>query len=168
MAVLWVVIFVGFLTFGSSVVWTACTDAARPEVNWRRCYHHGLSLTGIDIQGALLRDTSFQRTDLSEANLMQVDGFRTKFIRAILVKTQFKGSRLIEADFTRAVLHGANFEGADLRFAKFVNSDLRRANFTNARLHRTDFRNALLDGVIWIDGKTICRDGSVSRCVMRE
>lgn len=161
---IFLVIFVCVFLCDVSLVWGGCTDAARPEVNWRRCYHNGLSLVGIDIQGALLRDASFQRTDLSEANLMGVDGFRTKFISAILVGVQLQGARLIEADFTRAVLHGANFEGADLRFTKFVNSDLRGANFTNARFRRTDFRNARLDGVVWVDGRTICREGSVSRC----
>lgn len=144
--------------------WAACTDPAGPGVNWRRCYHDGRDLKGVDLSGAMLRDATFQRSDLSGATLATVDAYRAKFFSARMPGAVMDGSRLIEADFTRADLSGARFRGADLRNAKLVDTNLRQADLTGARLDGTDLRNADLSGATWTDGKRTCATPSVGQC----
>lgn len=141
-----------------------CADAPGPGVNWRRCYLDSSDLKGTDLTGAMLRDTTFQRTDLSRAVLTGADAYRAKFLSATLVGTVLDGTRLIETDFTRADLTGARLVGADLRLAKFVDATLVGAILTGALVDRTDFRRADLSGATWIDGTRICAPGSIGRC----
>lgn len=141
-----------------------CTDFPQPEVNWRRCYHDGRGLQGVDLTGAMLRDATFQRSDLSYAVLTDADAFRAKFVSATLVHTVLDGARLMEADLTRADLSGASLRGTDLRYAKLVFADLTGADLTGAEFRRTDLRNADLSGATWIDGKRVCGEGSIGQC----
>ena len=141
-----------------------CTDPAQPKVNWRRCYFDGRDLGGVDLSGAMLRDTTFQRAKLKVANLSEADRYRAKFVSADLPQVNFAGARLIEADFTRADLTGAVFREADLRNAKLVNAVLKGADFTGARLGGADLRHADLSGATWIDGKRVCAENSVGQC----
>ena len=142
----------------------ACTDFARPGVIWRRCSYNDLLFHNVDLSGAVLRDSTFQRADLTGSNLTDIQGYRVKFIRALLRDVLFDRARLIEADFSHAILINASFRDSDLRFAKFVNADLRYSDFTNARFRRTDLRNANLEGATWIDGIKICAIGSIGQC----
>jgi uncharacterized protein YjbI with pentapeptide repeats len=141
-----------------------CSDPASPEVNWRRCYIDNRNLRGADLMGAMLRDTTFQRSDLTGADLAGVDGYRAKFVSANLTQASFENARLIEADFTRAQADSASFVNADLRNAKMVNATLRGADFTGARVGGADFRHADLSGATWIDGKRVCSEDSVGQC----
>ncbi|QJE72006.1 pentapeptide repeat-containing protein [Aerophototrophica crusticola] len=152
------------LTLIAAPAWAACTDPAGPAVNWRRCYHDGRDLKGVDMSGAMLREATFQRSDLSGATLQKVDGYRAKFFSAKLLGTVLDESRLIEADFTRADLSGAKLRGADLRNAKMVDTILKQADLTGARLDGTDLRNADLSGATWTDGKRTCATPSVGQC----
>jgi len=144
-----------------------CTDFPQPDVNWRRCYHDGRVLQGVNLTGAMLRDTTFQRSDLSYAVLKDADAYRAKFVSAKLVQTVFDGARLMEADLTRADLSGASLRGTDLRYAKLVFADLSGADLTGAELRRTDLRNADLSGATWIDGQHVCGEGSIGLCKFR-
>lgn len=144
--------------------WADCTDFPQPGVNWRRCYHDERVLQGVDLTGAMLRDATFQRSDLSYAVLKEADAFRAKFVSATLVHVVLDGARLMEADLTRANLSGASLRGTDLRYAKLVFADLTGADLTGAELRRTDLRNADLSGATWIDGKRICGAGSIGQC----
>ena len=148
----------------TSIAYGACTDLARPGVVWRRCSYNDLSLRNVDLSGAVLRDSIFQRADLSGSNLTKTRAYRVKFIRALLQDVLFDEARLLEADFSHATLIGASFRGADLRSAKFVNADLRHSNFTDARFRDTDLRNANLEGATWLDGIKICAVGSIGQC----
>ena len=60
----------------------ACTDPPGPGVNWQRCVMDGITMTGVDLSGARLRDTSFFRSDLSGADLSKVSGYRSKYVNA--------------------------------------------------------------------------------------
>ncbi|CAK0741056.1 Pentapeptide repeat family protein [uncultured Gammaproteobacteria bacterium] len=141
-----------------------CTEAAAPGANWRRCFHDGRIMPRVDLTGAMLRDATFQRSDLSGSTLTNADAYRAKFVSAILNGVIFDGARLTEVDFTRADLAGASLRNADLRAARLVNADLRKANLTGARLDRADLRNAELAGAIWTDGVKVCAEGSVGQC----
>jgi len=141
-----------------------CTDPAGPEVNWRRCYLDSRDLHAVNLEGAMLRDATFQRARLGQANLSKVDAYRAKFVSATMKGVRLDGARLIEADLTRADLTGATLIEADLRNAKFINADLRQANLTGARLSGTDFRNADVTGATWVDGKRVCAENSIGQC----
>jgi uncharacterized protein YjbI with pentapeptide repeats len=141
-----------------------CTEPAGPDVNWRRCYLDSRDLNGVNLEGAMLRDATFQRARLGDANLAKVDAYRAKFVSARMQGVRLDGARLIEADLTRADLTGASLVEADLRNAKFINADLRQANLTGARLSGTDFRNAELTGATWVDGKRVCGENSIGQC----
>lgn len=156
------VIFGFFL--GSEPTHAACTDAAVPGVDWRRCVLDNRDLQGIGISGARLRDASFVRTDLSGSDLSGVDGFRAKFMSAKLANVRFDGARLSEADLTKADLTGASFKGADLRRARLFRAILRGADLTDARMKGADLFEADLSGAIWIDGQKLCAEGSIGQC----
>ena len=142
----------------------ACTEFPEPGVNWRRCYHDGRDLTGVNLEGAMLRDATFQRSVMKGANLSQVDGYRAKFVSATMTGVKFDQARLIEADLTRVDLTGASLVETDLRNAKLVNAILRDTNLTSARIDGTDFRNADLSGATWIDGSRKCAEQSIGQC----
>lgn len=141
-----------------------CTDPAQPQVTWRRCSFEGQAMPGVNLTGAMLRDTTFQRSNLAKADLGEADGYRAKFISVTAPGARFDGARLIEADFTRADLSGASFRAVDLRNAKMVGATLVDADFTGAKLGGTDFRHADLSGARWIDGTRLCAKGSVGQC----
>lgn len=142
----------------------ACTDPAGPNVNWRRCYHDGRSLEGVDLTSAELRDATFQRSDLDGSDLTAADAFRAKFISASLNNVVFHGARLYQADLTRADARGSSFVDADLRLARLINADLRGVDLTGAELGGADLRNAQLTGATWVNGTRICAEGSVGQC----
>ncbi|OYQ32605.1 hypothetical protein CHU95_17655 [Niveispirillum lacus] len=141
----------------------ACTDPAADGVNWRRCYMDGRDLKDVSLDQAMLRETTFQRSDLSGARLSNADAYRAKFLSARLDRAILDGARLIEADLTRAELSGASLKGADLRNAKLVGAVMKGADLTGARLEGADLRNADLTGARWTDGRA-CGSGSVGQC----
>jgi uncharacterized protein YjbI with pentapeptide repeats len=154
---------------GLSFVWAqramaACTDPARPGVDWNRCYHDGRNLGEVDLTGAKLRGARFNRADLQNSTLDQADGRRTKFVSAMLKGVRFEGANLTEADFTKADLTGASFKGANLRRARLFRAVLRGADLTGARLQAADLLKADLSGARWTDGETVCAEGSISQC----
>ncbi len=152
------------LLVGVGPVLAECADVPAPGVYWRRCLQDGQDLRGVDLTGATLRDGSFERADLSEAILVEVDARRAKFISATLQKARLDHANLVRADFTNADLTGASLVGVDLTMARMYSADLSRADLTGARLASTDLLKAILAGATWIDGKTICTEDSVGRC----
>ncbi len=145
-----------------------CADFAEPGVEWRRCMMDGADLTDVDLTGAVLRDSSFKRADLSGSILREVDARRAKFVSAKLLGVVLDGANLARADLTSADLSGASLREADLRGAKLYQTILRDADLTGARLGGADMLRADLTGARWIDGKSICGEGSIGRCLMRK
>lgn len=145
-------------------VWAACTDVPGPDVYWRRCVFDRQELQGVDLSGATIRDSSFKRADLSNAVLSDVDARRAKFVSATMKDVILDGANLVKADLTTADLTGASLKGADLTQARLFRADLSGADLTDARLNDTDMLQTTFDGATWIDGVTICAEGSVDRC----
>ncbi len=145
-----------------------CADFAQAGVEWRRCMMDGADLTNVDLTGAVLRDSSFKRADLSGSVLRDVDARRAKFVSARMVDIVLDGARLIRADLTSADLTGASLRDADLRDAKLYQTILRNADLTGARLDGADLLRADLSGARWVDGKSICAQGSIGRCHMQK
>lgn len=149
----------------SAPVLADCTDRAEPGVDWRRCVFDRQELPGLDIAGATLRDTSFKRADLTGGNLARVNAYRAKFISAKIQKAVFDRARLEEADFTKADLSGSSFKGANMRNARLFRANLRGADLTDAQLRGADLLRADLTGATWVDGKRVCAEGSIGRCL---
>ncbi|RMF09167.1 MAG: pentapeptide repeat-containing protein [Alphaproteobacteria bacterium] len=147
-----------------SGVWAGCTDPAAPGVNWQDCLQDGRPFESVDLEGAILRDGHFARSDFTGSNLKKIDGRRTKFFSAIMIGVDLSGANLANADFTKADLTGASFRGANLQNALFYRAVLRGADFTGADLRDADFLFADLSGATWVDGRKVCAEGSRSRC----
>lgn len=141
-----------------------CSDFAQPGVYWRRCLQDAQDLRGVDLTGANVRDASFNRADLSGATLVEVDARRAKFVSATMRQVVLDGARLVRADLTKADLTEASLKGVDFTSARLFRANLRGADLTGARLDAADMLKADLSGAIWIDGITICAEGSLSQC----
>ncbi len=144
--------------------WAACTDVPGPDAYWRRCVFDRQELAGLDLSGATIRDSSFKRADLSDANLTDADARRAKFLSAVMKGVVLDGANLVKADFTKADLAGASLKSADLTQARLFRANLSGADLTDARLNGTDMLQTIFDGATWIDGVTICAEGSIGRC----
>ena len=153
------------LLVGASAAFAAdCTASAAPKVDWQRCYMDGRGFVGDDLTQARLRETSFQRSDLSGANLTKVDAYRVRFISAGLKGAKLDDGLFAEADFTKADLTGASMVRTDLRRARFFHASLRGADLTGAKILGADLLNADLSGARWTDGSHICAEGSLGQC----
>lgn len=141
-----------------------CTLPAAPKVDWQRCYVDERDLSGHDLSGARLRETSFQRAKLVETKLTGSDSYRARFVSAEMKGALLDGGIFAEADFTKADLAGASLKQTDLRRARFFRANLRGADLTGARLTGADLLNADLSGTRWTDGQRICAEGSVGQC----
>ena len=141
-----------------------CTASAGPKVDWQRCYLDGREFVGDDLTQARLRETSFQRSNLSGANLTRVDAYRVRFISAALKGAKLDEGVFAEADFTKADLSGTSLVRADLRRARFFHASLRGADMTGAKTLGADLLNADLSGARWTDGVHICAEGSLGQC----
>ncbi len=142
----------------------ACIDPPRPGVNWQRCIHDRATYREVDLEGARLGDATFQRATLDGSRFVRIDGTRSRFVSASLKGAVFDFAKLGRADFTRADLTGAQFREADLRRARLFRANLKGANLTGARLDGADLLNADLSGATWVDGTTVCAEGSIGTC----
>ena len=157
--------FVIILLIGVPAAFAAdCTAPAAPQVDWQRCYMDGREFVGDDLAQSRLRETSFQRSDLTKANLSKVDGWRVRFISAVLKGARLDDGVFSDADFTKADLSRASMVRADLRRARFFHASLRGADLTGAKTLGADFLEADLSGARWVDGNRICAEGSLGQC----
>ncbi len=141
-----------------------CSDSPAPEVDWRACTMPQREFADSVLTKAKLKDGRFTRTDFTGSDLGGIDGRRAKFMDAVLVGASLEKARLSGADFTKADLSKASLKGADLFDAQLQNAVLRGADLTDARLNRANLAGADLSGATWIDGETICAEGSVGQC----
>ena len=152
----------GLVTSGEAVA--ACTSFPQPGVEWRRCLHDGANFADADVSGGDLRDTSFRRSSFDGAILVEIRARRAHFTSASLVGADLTGADLTLVEFTNADLTEASLAGATLRRTSFVNATLRGADFTGAEPLEADFARADFSGATWIDGTTVCAEGSIGIC----
>ena len=158
------VLVAALLLLGAVPAHASCSDPAGPGVDWRRCLLDRRDFQGADLTGAILRDTSLQRSDLSWAKLVGVEGPDARFVSAILTEADLSQANFRSADFSRADLRGAKLTNADLRLARFFNANLQGADLTGANLAGVDLTGAQLTGATWIDGTKVCGEGSIGVC----
>lgn len=154
----------GWLLAFIPTAWAGCTDVPGADVYWRRCVFDRQGLEGLDLSRATIRDSSFKRSNLSDTSLAQADARRAKFVSATMQGTILDEANLVKADLTKADLTNASLIGTDLTQARLFRANLSGANLTDARLNGADLLQATLDGATWIDGVTICAEGSIGRC----
>ena len=142
----------------------ACADSPAPGVVWRRCLLDNIDLSGRDLSGATLRDTSFARARFVDAKLIGVDASDARFGFADMSRADLTGATLRSADFTRAKLEGTVLKGVDLRRATLFRADLRGADLTGAELAGANLSGAQLGGARWLDGEKICAATSIGSC----
>ncbi len=90
----------------------------------------------LDFRGAMLRGTTFESGDLSDAAFAECD----------LSGAAFRNVNLMRADFARASARGALFADVNLAYARFAGSDLRGALFFDANMADISFKEASLEG----------------------
>ncbi len=67
------------------------------------------------------------------------------------------------AIFSQQDLTGVDLTGANLQYAHFKNTTL-----TDAKLDGANLRGANFTGAVWVDGKTVCKKGSIGQCLAQE
>ena len=83
---------------------------------------------------------------------------------ALLVAGQaWAYSNLRGAIFSQQDLTGVDLTGANLQYAHFKNTTL-----TDAKLDGANLRGANFTGAVWVDGKTVCKKGSIGQCLAQE
>ncbi|EPY02131.1 pentapeptide repeat-containing protein [Magnetospirillum fulvum] len=152
------------LGFAAPTLAADCNAPAAAGVDWQRCYMDGRGFIGDTLTGSRLRETSFQRSDLSGANLVRVDGYRVRFVSARMRGAKLDDGQFSDADFTKADLAGASLVRSDLRRARFFNASLRGADLTGARTQGAEMLGADLSGALWTDGVRRCAEGSLGQC----
>ena len=100
----------------------------KPDENTRqeieKLHNDGVSLSGIHLKYA----------DMKNAKLVNVD---------------MSGADLTRSDFSGASMYGANFKGANLFKANFEGANLKSANLCNCDLLGADLSNTKLNNVEW-------------------
>ncbi len=120
-------------------------QAALTVIGRRNCEieeeNQTLDLRGIDIRGANLIKTNFQRAYLYEANLQMVDMDLAQLQKVILVKANLLEAKLNAANLQAACIVQANLQGAILS-----NTNLQDADFSLSNLQGVDLSGANLQG----------------------
>lgn len=91
-------------------------------------HQYGVSLRGVDVDGAFLSGLNLDTADIGRARLGS----------AYLDSASFRGAIANEVDFSRSDLRGAVFDGANLVDADFRGSQLSRASVRNADMRGAD------------------------------
>jgi len=141
-----------------------CSDSPRRGVDWRNCSLYNRDFSGADLREAEMTASRLTRTEFGGADLSGADLRRAKLMDAKAKKARFDDARLNGADLTNAELEGASFRNADLRRAQLQGANLREADLTGAQTDEAGMLRTDLSGARWIDGRTICAEGSISQC----
>jgi len=112
----------------------------------------GISLKGLDMPRAELREinlrkanllgANFQKADLLEANLYKTDLRAANFQKANLQRANLKKADLRATNLLEANLLGADLQEADLKAAELQGAKLRAVNFKDANLLGANLLNA--------------------------
>ena len=117
----------------------------------------GRNCQGIDLHGATLRKTHFEKSDLKKAYLYMTDLREANFENADLKVSYLQGAHFEKADLNNADLKGAdlmrthferaNLTGADLKDTGLVQTYLEIADLFGAQLTESDFNQIPTIGV---------------------
>ena len=97
-------------------------------------------------------DNTRQEIEKLHDNGVSLSGIHLKYANmknAKLVNVDMSGADLTRSDFSGASMYGANLEGANLFKANFEGSNLKSANLCNCDLLGADLSNTKLNNVEW-------------------
>ena len=137
-----------------------CYDPPGAYVIWSKCDFARKNFEGADLSGAVMDDIVLHHSKLKGINLEHAD-----LRGADLSNTDLSGANLKRARLNKAILKDANLSGADLSGANLEGADLERSNLTGAILKGTKLNAVRMSDATWIDGKTLCKGGSVGKCL---
>lgn len=105
------------------------------------------SLVKADLSRSDIKNSLFERTNMSRSIGHYADFRASRFIGTLMVKSEFSRASFENAifqqvDWSRAQLGRAEFNGARLEDVKFEYSNLSRARFTGATLQQVDLIGA--------------------------
>ncbi len=119
-----------------------------------------MDLSGMDLSGAILRKKALYDTNLSRANLQDIDGTGINLHGANLSEADLSGADLDEAyavgaDLSKANLRGTSLRGANLSEASLKGADLSGCDLGGADVTEVRFYGARYDErTRWPDGFT--------------
>jgi len=94
----------------------------------------------------------FTKSDLTRADIRGANIRRSIFNKATLRETHFDRSRLTYADLSESFAQEATFIGTNLENALFSRADIRDADFTRARLYQAILADSIInDGTVFDD-----------------
>lgn len=112
--------------------------------------------SGIQLQAAILRETSFKNSNLSKSNFQYADITKSKFYNSNLERANlsnsdikesvFRNTSLKSSIFNDAYAQGTIFEDLNATDAKFINSNLSHTIFRNLSLLLSNLSNTNLIG----------------------
>ncbi len=97
-------------------------------------------------------ESTHQKIEKLHNDGVSLSGIHLKYANmknAKLVNVDMSGADLTRSDFSDASMYGANLEGANLFKANFEGANLKSANLCNSNLLGADFSNTKLDNVEW-------------------
>jgi uncharacterized protein YjbI with pentapeptide repeats len=118
----------------------------RKETGGIKASFQSADFHGIDLNGANLKDVSFEFADLASAQFRGANLIGANFAQANLEGADLAGADLRSARFFDANLKGANLQGADAGYASFGGADLSDADLQNANLQGARFDYARMIG----------------------
>jgi hemoglobin-like flavoprotein/uncharacterized protein YjbI with pentapeptide repeats len=106
----------------------------------------GVSLRGLDAEGAELVEINLPKANLSKANLKKTDFSKADLSYADFNYADLSQAQLIGVNLSFANLSFANLSGTNCSSANLNSANLICANLTQANLAGADLRNASLSG----------------------
>ena len=123
------------------------------------------------VGGNALKDASFSRADLTEANLRDASLDNADFTQAVLNKADFGGASLTKAVLEKAKAFQTQFIGADLSNASCRRLDLMEGSLMKAKLLGTNFKEANLYSVSFLNstlGDTAFSDAYLEKTILKD
>ncbi len=102
----------------------------------------GADLSGLDLSGACFREAFLEKVDFRDANLAGADFTRAVLARSDLAGAALAGARLVAANLGDTRLTGVRLEEVDLSEAILMRSDLRGASLARSKLDEANLLEA--------------------------
>ncbi len=101
-----------------------------------------MNLSNVNLSGSDISETKFIDSDLTDAKMENIQGYKTLFWRSNLTSVNLSHALLIPSMFREVILNNANFSNAQLTTAFLINCKINSVNFTRADLDMTNFLNS--------------------------
>lgn len=101
-----------------------------------------MNLRNVNLSDSDISETKFIDSDLTDAKMENIQGFKTLFWRSNLTSVNLSNALLTPSMFREVILNNANFSNAQLTTAFLIDCKINSVNFTRADLDMTNFLNS--------------------------